>query len=87
MEVYVLSNYWDTPYVEGHEVVGVYRSFADTAEEMRDEADKVKQAFEPDFWQEDMTWEGENEIHLGHDPMTLEPATIYCWRINKMEVR
>ncbi len=88
MEVYVLSNYWDTPDNEGHEILGVYHDFEDATEAMRVEAERVAEEYGLDFWQEDMTWRGENEIHLGHDPrMFLDPATIYCWRIDKMEVR
>lgn len=86
MEVYVLSNYWNTPDSEGYEVLAAYSDFEKASGAMRDEADKIKREFDPDFWDEDMTWEDEDEIHLGHDPMTLELTTIYCWRVDKLEV-
>jgi len=86
MTVHVLLHTWDTPDVEGEEIVGVYACHEGAKKKMIEEADKIRQEFDSDFWQEDMTWEGDNEIHLGFDPMTMQPATIYCWTICTREV-
>ncbi len=87
MIVYVLLNTWDTPDTEGTEVVGVWACKENAQARMVEEAKKIRMEFPADFWEEDMTWEDDNEIHLGFDPKNLELATIYCWTIHTVEVQ
>lgn len=55
---------------------------------MKSEAEDVKSYYPEDYWEPDMTWEDDAEIHLGRDSHTrYELATIYCWTISKMEVK
>ncbi len=68
------------------EVVGVWACKEDAEKKMAEEADAIRREFPADFWQEDMTWDDDDEIHLGHDPMNPEPATIYCWTICRFEI-
>ena len=86
MIVYVLLNTWNTPANEGAEIVGVWACKEDAQAKMREEAQNLRKEFPTDFWTEDMTWEDDDEIHLGYDPMTLELATIYDWTICKSEI-
>lgn len=86
MTVHILLHTWNTPDVEGREIVGAYACHEDAQKKMIEEAKKIREQFDSDFWQEDMTWEDDNEIHLGFDPMTIQPATIYCWTICSREV-
>lgn len=87
MIVYVLYRHWDTPDNEGNEVVGVYLHPKDAVKTMKADAEATKAYYDQDFWNEDMTWEGEQEIYLGHDPMNGSLATIYCWEIVSAEVQ
>lgn len=88
MYVYVLYTYWDTPDTEGNEIIGVYFDRDRAQREMRILAEKLKDEYDDSFWDEDMTWEDDDEIHLGHDPMKLyESATVYCWTIARTEVK
>lgn len=87
MTVYVLHRYHDTPDNEGHDILGVYAELADARRDMLAGAATVKSDYPEDFWTDDMTWEDEMEIHLGHDPADVSPATIYCWEIVGMQVQ
>lgn len=90
MIVYVLSTYWDTEDNEGNEVLGIYSE--ENLEKARNDmlacADAVKEMFPADVWQDDFTWEYDDEIHLGFDPqIAFCNATIYSWEITKHEVQ
>jgi len=88
VEVYVLYHYWGTPDTEGNEVLGVYRYKEHAQAEMRSQAAVLKKEFPSDAWEDDYTWEDENEIHLGYESQNaFESATIYCWTIVKMDVQ
>lgn len=88
MIVYILYHYWDTPDDEGNEVIGAYRRYEDALVAMTSGAETVKSYFADDFWDDDMTWEDDCEIHLGYDPRSAnELATVYCWRIERAEVK
>ena len=55
---------------------------------MRADADAIKACHDADFWDEDMTWEEEREIHLGRNARSFgELAVIYCWEIVEKEVQ
>lgn len=86
MTVYILHRYWDTPDNEGVEVIGVYYNFKETQKDMQTDARKVRTYYSEDFWSDDMTWEEDNEIHLGFDPMNGDLATIYWWEIIERKV-
>ncbi len=74
MTVYVLHRYWDTPDNEGNEIMAA--------------ATKAYYSSQPNFWDEDMTWEEELEIHLGRNARSFgELAVIYCWEIVEKEVQ
>ena len=47
----------------------------------------AKEYYSYDFWEEDMTWEDECEIHLGRNQSGCNLATIYAWKIDEMEVQ
>ena len=88
IKVYVLSHYYDTPDVEGNDILGVYSLLEDAQNVMESEATAIQKEFPDDFWDEDMTWAEEFEIHLGHNPKAAyKSATIYCWTIQEMEVQ
>lgn len=88
MNVFVLYRYWDTPDNDGNEVCGVYKYVDNAISIMKKDAEHVKSYYQDDYWDEDMTWEDELEIHLGRDSHNpYEPATVYCWTITKAEVQ
>lgn len=88
MVVFVLHRYWDTPDNEGSDVLGVFRNVEDAILTMRTSANEVKTFYSDDYWEDDMTWEDDSEIHLGRDSHArYELATVYCWTISKMEVQ
>lgn len=89
MKVYVLHRWWDTPSNEGNEIMGVYRQEASARHRMVLDAQTVKTYYEPDFWEEDYTWENAREIHLGGARGTAVAgyATIYGWEIVELEVQ
>lgn len=47
----------------------------------------IRAQFPSGVWDEDMTWQEDNEIHLGFDNTGGQIATIYCWEIVSMEVQ
>lgn len=88
MEIYVLYHYWDTPDNEGSGIMGAYYDADNAIATMKAEVETVKSYFPADFWEEDFTWEDDYEIHLGKCGRTMnELATIYCWHIEKVEVK
>jgi len=95
MEIYVLHHYWDTPDNEGNEIIGAYYKIDNAVSEMRAEAEITKSYYPADFWEDDFTWENDNEIHLGNCSTAYSNecftatglATIYCWEIKKVEVK
>lgn len=87
MYIYVLYRYWDTKDNEGVEIMGAYFDRENAASDMRADANAVKAYYNSGYWEEDMTWEDENEIHLGHNSNDGSLATIYCWNIEKVEVQ
>ena len=88
MNVFVLYRYWDTPDNEGNEVCGVYKDVDDAISIMKKDTEHVKSYYQDDYWDEDMTWEDDLEIHLGRDSHNpYEPATVYCLKITKAEVQ
>lgn len=87
MTVHVLHHYFDTPDVEGNEILGVYRDFDDAKEKMTSSVDAVRAEFPNEIWDDDMTWCEEKETHLGFDKPGNGFATIYCWEIVSMEVQ
>ena len=90
MMVYVLHRYWDTPDNEGNEIMAVYENVDNAIADMKADADATKAYYsgQPNFWDEDMTWEEELEIHLGRNARSFgEPAVIYCWEIVEKEVQ
>lgn len=88
MTVYILHHYWDTPDNEGNEIMAVRRKVDDAISDMRADADAIKACHDADFWDEDMTWEEEREIHLGRNARSFgELAVIYCWEIVEKEVQ
>ena len=57
-------------------------------DDMKSAAQKVKSYYPKDYWEPDMTWEDDAEIHLGRDSHArYELATIYSWTISRMEVK
>ena len=87
MEIYVLYRYWDAPDNEGNEVMGAYYEADKAIADMKADAAATKAYYPADFWEDDATWEDEYEIHLGKCTTMSEPATIYCWVIEKVEVQ
>ena len=88
MTVYVLHRYWDTPDNVGNEIMAVRRKVDDAISDMRADADAIKACHDADFWDEDMTWEEEREIHLGRNARSFgELDVIYCWEIVEKEVQ
>lgn len=85
--LYVLYNYWDTPNVEGNEVLGVFLNLSDAILAMKSAADSLKAEYPSDFWEEDFTWQDELEIHLGSQKDNPGYATIYCWTISEEELQ
>ena len=93
MKVYVLEHRWDTPSNEGSEVRVFGESNLKAArQEMQESVEAVKEEYREiygcDPWEEDYTWQGENEVHLGYDQCgAFTQATIYSWEIFKREVQ
>ncbi len=87
MVVHVLFHYYDTPDVEGYEILGVYRDIDDARADMSAAAAVICAEFPNDVWDNDMTWYKDNEIHLGFDNTGVSIATIYCWGIVTREVQ
>ncbi len=87
MTVHVLHHYYDTPDVEGNEILGVYRNVEDAREDMSAAAAVLCQEFPNDVWDDDMTWYDNNEIHIGFDNTGGRIATVYCWKIVTKEVQ
>ncbi len=90
MTVYVLHRYWNTPDNEGNEIMAVYENVDDAIADMKADADATKayHSVQPNFWDEDMTWEEEREIHLGRNTRSFgDLAVIYCWEIVEKEVQ
>lgn len=88
MTIFVLHHYWDTPDNEGNEILGVYYDKEHAQSQMRSQAAVLKEEFSPDVWDEDYTWENEDEIHLGFDTkLPYSGLTIYCWKIVEMGVQ
>lgn len=89
MTVYVLHRYWDTPDNEGNEVMAVYEKAEDAISAMKAEVAATKAYYpNPDYWDEDMTWEEEREIHLGRNSRGFgDLAVIYCWEVVEKEVQ
>lgn len=87
MIVYVLHRYWDTPDNEGNEIMGVYEIESFAHQDMVLDAAATKAYYDSDFWDDDMTWENEREIHLGSEKRESIYATIYCWEIVEAEVQ
>lgn len=88
MQVFVLYRYWDTPDNEGSDILGAFYDVENAISSMKCAAEKVKGYYPYDYWDEDMTWEDDAEIHLGRDSHTpYEPATVYCWTIAKLDVQ
>lgn len=69
MIVFVLHRYWNTPDNEGADVAGVYRDVEGAIDDMKSAAQKVKSYYPKDYWEPDMTWEDDAEIHLAEIPM------------------
>ena len=87
MEIFVLTSWWDTPDVEGYDVIGVYKSHDEAVEKMKENVADIKEQFPDDFWDDDMTWEDDDSIHLGHMSTDIYcPATIYSWDITAMYI-
>lgn len=88
MKVFVLHRYFDTPDIEGNEIMGVYRKLEDAQSDMHTDVASTREYHEDDFWDDDMTWEDELEVHLGHNPkLSGCLATIYCWEIKETHVQ
>lgn len=87
MTVHVLSHHYDTPDVEGNEILGVYQNIDDARADMSVAAAVIRAQFPDDIWDDDMTWCDDNEIHLGFDDTGGHIATIYCWEIATTEVQ
>ena len=89
MVVYVLHHYFDTPDVEGNEIIGVYSSIEDAQAKMKSCEAKLREEFPDDIWDGDMTWTDADEIHLGFEDKCGGGflATIYCWEIVSREVQ
>lgn len=88
MTVFVLHRYWDTPDNEGNEVMAVYEKLEDAISDMQADAATIKVSHGDGYWDTDMTWEEEREIHLGRNSRSFcELAVIYCWEIVEKEVQ
>lgn len=87
MFVYVLYRYWDTPDNEGNEVMGAYFELENAVAAMKADAAATMAHYNSDFWEDDMTWVSECEIHLGRNSNGEGLATIYCWAVKKVEVK
>lgn len=72
MYIYVLYRYWDTPDNEGNEVMGAYFDQEKAMADMIADAAATKAYYAPDYWEDDMTWEDDNEIHLGRNSMAMD---------------
>lgn len=83
LRVYVLHSYWDTPDTEGNEILGVFANLSDAIIAMKSAAKNLKDEYPVDYWEEDFTWQGELEIHLGSQKDNPSYATIYCWTISE----
>lgn len=89
-KVYVLEQHWDCEANEGVKV-DLFANKAAAKGVMRERADRIRLEYREllgrDPWEEDYTWESENEIHLGFNPKGIYPfATVYSWRIYPSEV-
>lgn len=87
MTVYVLYHHFDTPDVDGNEIIGVYRNIEDARTDMLLGVAAIQSEFPDNFWDDDMTWYEDDEIHLGAEKPGDMLATIYCWEIVSMEVQ
>lgn len=87
MYIYILYRYWDTPDNEGTDIMGAYFDQEKAAADMRADADATKAHYTHDYWDDDMTWEDDCEIHLGRNADGEGLATIYCWEVEKVEVQ
>lgn len=84
MIVYVAINTWDTPDTEGAEILGVFSSMEAAREVIEASAEKIRAEYDADLWDEDMTWDEPESIHLGGYSLgSFEPATLYSWEIVK----
>lgn len=86
MYVYVLYRYHSTPDNEGNDVLGVYYNKTDAQFDMIADAHATKSYYPQEIWDNDMTWESDNEIHLGFNSINDGLATIHCWEIKMVEV-
>lgn len=87
MLVHILRYYYDTPDVEGNEIIDVYFDIEDARKNMVSSAESIYKEFPDDIWDDDMTWYEDDEIHLGFDKSGNRIATIYCWEIVSKEVQ
>lgn len=87
MFVYILHRYWDTPDNEGNEIMSAYYQLENAISDMKADADATKAYYDSNYWDDEMTWEEDREIHLGHSAKGNMLDTIYCWNIEKVEVR
>lgn len=87
MQVFVVVHHWDTPDNEGVEVLGVFEKIEKARAQIVAGAGAIRAEYDEDFWDEDMTWDEPESIHLGGYSLgSFEPATLYSWEIVQREV-
>lgn len=92
MVVYVLHTTWSNPDDEGNEIQVFSEEHLEEARDiMRKSADGIKACYHDeaygDPWEDDYTWESEDDIHLGFCDQPFGLATIYTWEIERTEVK
>ncbi len=86
---YAVLHWWDTPDVEGNEILdGVaFKDFEDARALMKSSAETLKKEFDETVWDSDLTWETDDQIHMGFDPcQAFAPATLYAWDIIRIRI-
>ena len=92
MFVYVLHTTWSNEDDDGSEVqVFSEDHLEDARAAMRRNAAEIKACYHDDNcgdpWEDDYTWESEDDIHLGFCDQPFGIATIYSWEIQHLEVK
>lgn len=87
--VYCLYAYWDTEDSAGSQILGVYTEdhLEQARADMMNDVEKLKSRDAADLWESEYSYEDDDSIQLGYDPMVpFCSAVIYRWEITKCEV-
>jgi len=93
MFVYVLYTTWTNPDDEGSEIqVFSEEHLEDARAAMRKNAADIRRCYHDDRlgedpWEDDYTWEEDNNISMGFCDQPFGLATIYTWEIEPLEVK